>query len=156
MSESEIVITRTFAAPRALVWQAFTDAEHMKRWFAPKTFTTPFGEVDARPGGVMRFCMRAPDGKEFWGRGVYQEVVEHERLSYLDAFTDPEGNVVDPSYYGISSEHPREALVTITFEEVEGGTRVTLRHALPAAVTERDGAQQGWTEMFDKLGELLQ
>ena len=151
----EIVITRVFDAPRELVFRAFTDAEHLKRWFSPKTFTTAFAEADARPGGIFRYCMRAPDGKEFWGCGAYRELVEPERIVYVDSFTDPDGNVVDATYYGMGADHPVESLVTITFEEQDGGTKVTLRHALGIHVPERTGAIQGWTEMLEKLAELL-
>lgn len=152
---NEIVITRVFDAPREMVFRAFTDAEQMKQWFAPKAFTTPFCEVDARPGGSMRCCLRSPEGKEFWGRGIYQEVVPPERIVYLDSFADADGNFVEPSYYGMSAEHPAETLVTITFEELGGRTRVTLRHALGTHVPERAGAEQGWTEMLEKLGEFV-
>ena len=152
---NEVVVTRVFDAPREMVFRAFTEAGQMQQWFAPKGFTTPFCEVDARPGGLMRCCLRSPEGKEYWGRGIYQEVVPPERIVYLDAFTDPEGNLVAPTYYGMSADHPGEALVTITFDDLGGRTRVTLRHAIGAHVPERAGTEQGWTEMLEKLGEYV-
>ncbi len=153
--ESEIVITRVFDAPRDLVFKAWTEPERLMRWWGPKGFTTPFCRVDLRPGGVFHYCMRSPEGRDFWGRGVYVEVVQPERIVYIDSFADEEGNPVEPTRYGMSPAHPRETLVTVTFTEHEGKTMVTLQHAIPASVPERSGAQQGWTEMLDRLAKEL-
>ncbi len=150
-----VVITRIFDAPRELVFKAWTEPEHLMRWWAPKDFTTPFCEVDLRPGGVFHFCMRSPEGLEFWGRGVYREVVELERIVYTDSFADEKGDPVEPARYGMSPNYPSETLVTVTFTEHEGKTKVTLRHAVLESVPERAGIQQGWSEMFDRLAEEL-
>ncbi|HUP50171.1 MAG TPA: SRPBCC domain-containing protein [Thermoanaerobaculia bacterium] len=149
------MLTRRFDAPPETVFDAWTQPEHLMRWFAPKGFTTPFCTVDLRVGGLFHFCMRSPDGTEFWARGVYREVVRPERLVYLDSFADEQGNIAEPARYGMSAAHPRETLVTVTFHAENGGTEVTLVHAVPATVPERSGARQGWSEMFDRLGEEL-
>ena len=155
VGESEIVITRVFNAPRDLVFKAWTEPERLMRWWGPKGFTTPSCQVDLRPGGTFLYCMRSPEGRDIWGRGVYLEVVAPERIVYTDTFADEEGNPVEPTQYGMSPAHPRETLVTVTFTEHEGKTKVTLRHAMAAAVPERAGTQQGWTEMMDRLAEDL-
>jgi uncharacterized protein YndB with AHSA1/START domain len=151
----ELVVTRVFDAPRELVFDAWTRPEHLQRWWAPKGCTTPYCKVDLRPGGIFHFCMRLPEGREIWGRGVFKEVVRPERIVYVDSFADEQGNPVPPSRYGMSTEHPSETLVTITFKEQGAGTRLTLRHAFPDHVPERDATRQGWTEMLDRLAELL-
>jgi uncharacterized protein YndB with AHSA1/START domain len=151
----ELVITRMFDAPRALVFKAWTEPERLMRWWAPKGFTTPFCKVDLRPGGVFHYCMRSPEGQDIWGIGVYREIVEPERIVYTDAFADAEGNPVPPAHYGMSSSHPPETLVTVTFAEHEGKTTLTLRHSILESVEEREGTQQGWTEMLDRLAEEL-
>lgn len=154
-ADQALVITRVIDAPRSLVFEAWTKPEHLVRWWGPKGFTTPFCKVDFRPGGVFHYCMRSPEGRDIWGIGVYREIVEPERIVYTDAFSDAEGNRVPPSHYGMSSGHPPESLVTVTFAEQEGKTKLTLRHSLPESVEERKGAEQGWNEMLDRLAEDL-
>ncbi|MBI3993768.1 MAG: SRPBCC domain-containing protein [Candidatus Lambdaproteobacteria bacterium] len=154
-SASEIVITRVFDAPRALVFKAWTEPAHLKRWWAPEGFTTPHYTVDLRPGGRMHYCMRSPEGSDYWGLGTFREIVVPERLVYIDSFADAQGNPVPPAHYGISASHPAETLVTVTFTERAGRTTLTLRYAVPATVPERDMAAQGWNQMLDKLAGLL-
>lgn len=150
-----IVVTRTFDAPRDLVFRAWTRPDQLKKWWGPHGFTTPAVTVDLRPGGLFRYCMRSPEGREFWGSGRFREVVPPERLVYVDAFTDEHGNVVEPTHYGFSASHPRESLVTVTFTDRGGRTTVTLRHEMPAATPERSGAGEGWSEMLERLAGLL-
>ncbi|HEX2836254.1 MAG TPA: SRPBCC domain-containing protein [Thermoanaerobaculia bacterium] len=150
-----IVVSRSFDAPRALVFEVFTQPEHLQQWFAPKNFTVPYCTVDLRPGGIFHFCMRAPDGREFWSRGVFQEIVVPELLVYVDSFSDAQGNLVPPSAYGLSESHPAESEVRITFEQRGEETVVTLRHELSERVKERSDAQQGWMEMFERAADVV-
>jgi len=155
LSEQDLLITRTFDAPRELVWKAWTDPEQVKRWWGPKNFTAPFCKIDLRVGGVFLYCMRSPDGKDYWGTGVYREIIKPERTVCTDSFADQEGNVVPATHYGMSADFPLEMLVTVTFEEHEGKTKLTLIHVGIPAGADRDGAKQGWSESFDKLAEHL-
>jgi Uncharacterized conserved protein len=89
-TESELVITRTFDAPRELVWKAWT--EDMDKWSAPPQFTMPVSEGDVRPGGKWRACMKnRQDGTELWLGGVYREVVKPEKLVFTHAWDGPDG-----------------------------------------------------------------
>lgn len=99
--------------------------------------------------------MRSPEGQDFWSTGIYREIIENERIVSTDSFSDPEGNPVPASYYGMSGEWPQELLVTITFEELDGGTKLTLRHSGIPAGEMRDMTKEGWNESFDKLNVLL-
>jgi len=154
-TERELVIERVFDAPRELVWKAWTEPEHFERWWGPKGFTTPFCKIDLRVGGTFLYCMRSPEGKDYWGTGVYREIVPRERIVCTDSFADEKGNVVPATHYGMNSDMPLEMLVTVTFEEHEGKTKLTLRHAGIPAGADREGANQGWSESFDKLAEYL-
>lgn len=153
--ERELVITRVFDAPRELVWKAWTEPERTKKWWGPKGFTSPVSKIDLRVGGKHLNCMRSPEGKDYWSTGVYREIVAPERLVMTDSFADAEGNVVPATYYGMSADFPLELQVTVTFEEHEGKTKMTLRHVgIPAGeMSELTGA--GWNESFDKLAESL-
>jgi uncharacterized protein YndB with AHSA1/START domain len=152
----QVLITRVFDAPRESVFKAWTDCERLTRWWGPKGFTTPFCKIDPRPGGVFHYCMRSPEGRDYCGKGVYHEIAEPERIVCTDSFADAEGNVVPATYYGMSADYPLEMLVTVTLEEIEGKTRLTLQHALGSVpASERDMCQQGWSESLDKLaGDL--
>jgi len=154
--KNELVITRIFDAPPERVWKALTDPREMKQWWGPKGFTAPFISVDLRVGGVFRYCMRSPEGKDYWGTGVYREIVPGKRIVYTDSFADEKGNVVPATYYGMSADLPLEMLVTLTFEKEKGQTKVTLQHAGMPAGPDLEGATQGWNEMFDKLVKHLE
>ncbi|HLO14378.1 MAG TPA: SRPBCC domain-containing protein [Anaerolineales bacterium] len=154
-TRQEIIITRIFDAPRELIWKAWTDPEHFKQWWGPKDFTVPFCEIDLHVGGRYLNCMRSPNGKDYWSTGVYREIVPLERIVCTDSFSDPEGNIVPATYYEMSADFPLEMLVTVTFEDYEGQTKMTLKHTnLPAGeMSEQTGA--GWNESFDKLAKSL-
>ena len=154
-SDREIIIARIFDAPRELVWRAWTDPRIVKRWWGPKGFTTPVCEIDLQIGGRYLYCMRSPEGKDYWGTGVYREIVPLERVISTDSFADEKGNVVPATHYGMSADFPLEMLVTVKFEESEGKTRVTLHHLGIPPGADSDGARQGWNESLDKLAEAL-
>jgi uncharacterized protein YndB with AHSA1/START domain len=155
-ADQEIVITRAFDAPRDLVFKAWTEPERVMRWWGPNGFTTPVCKIDLRPGGVFHNCMRSPEGRDFWSKGVYREIVEPERIVCTDFFSDAEGNLVQPTQYGMSPDWPAEALVTVTFAEHDGKTTFTLHHAVGSApASERDQCQAGWTESQDRLAGYL-
>jgi len=163
----ELVITRVFDAPRELVFKAWTEPKRLMRWWGPKGFTSPVCKIDLRPGGVFLNCMRSPDGKDYWSQGVYREIVKPERIVCTDTFADEKGNPVSPRQYGMSADEkgnpvsprqygmspdwPDEALITVTFTEHAGKTRLTLQHSPLNPGPDRDMCQQGWNESLDKL-----
>jgi uncharacterized protein YndB with AHSA1/START domain len=118
----EIVLTRTLAAPRALVFTTWTDPVHVGRWWGPDGFTTTIHEMDVRPGGLWRYTMHGPDGTDYPNRILYAEVVAPERLVY-DHDGDPQDGQEDPHAFH----------VTVTFEEQGGRTVVTMRSRLASA-----------------------
>lgn len=153
--EHEIVITRIFDAPREHVWKAWTEPDCVKRWWGPKNFTSPFCKIDFRVGGKYLYCMRSPEGQDFWSTGVYREIVPLERFVCTDSFADEKGNVVPATHYGMSADLPLEFQVALTFEEHDGKTKMILRHAGIPEGQMSDLAQAGWNESFDKLAESL-
>jgi uncharacterized protein YndB with AHSA1/START domain len=153
---NELVITRVFDAPLALVWKVWTDPEPFKQWWGPKTFTCPACKIDLRVGGKYITCMRSSEGKDYWTTGVYREIVPMKRIVYTDSFADEKGNVVPASHYGMPGDDwPKEMQVTVTFEDLGSKTEMTLKHfGLPAGKME-DMTGVGWNESFDKLAESL-
>ena len=123
----EVVITRVFDAPRALVWQAWTEPTHLARWWGPKEFTNPVCEVDLRPGGALRIVMRGPDGVEYPMGGVFHEIAEPERLVYSSSALEDE-----------AGEPQLEVLTTVTFAERNRRTELTMRAVVVKAGPEAD------------------
>ncbi len=152
----ELVITRVFDAPRELVWKAWTDPEHVMRWWGPKGYTSPVCKIDFRVGGKYLFCMRSPEGKDYWSTGTYREIIPPEKIVVTDSFADSEGNVVPASEYGMPGEFPLELQVTVTFEDLgDGKTKMTLRHVGLPEGQMGEMAADGWNQSFDKLAESL-
>ena len=149
------VVERVFEAPREVVFEAWTEPERLKRWWGPKGFTTPFCAVDLREGGVFLYCMRSPEGRDFWGRGVFRDIVVPERLVFVMSFADAEGNAVAATCYGLDPDWPLERLRTVTFEELAGATRVAVRDEGVPPGPDGDDTRRGWAEMLDGLAEYL-
>jgi uncharacterized protein YndB with AHSA1/START domain len=118
VGEQEIVLERQFDAPRTLMFQVFTQAEHLKRWWAPQPYTIPVCTIDLRPGGIWHYCMRSPEGQDHWARSVYNEIVPPEKLVYTSTFADEQANPVAGM-----PEH----LTTVAFTEEAHKTHVTAR-----------------------------
>lgn len=142
-SDREIAMTRTFDAPRELVWEAFTNPEHIPHWFGYRDWTLPVCDVDLRPGGRWRYVMRGPDGQEVGLGGEYREVVRPELLVSTESFDD----------------YPGDSVNTLTL--VEEGGRTTLRCVSVYDSEEtRDGVlasgmQDGAAVTYERLAEVV-
>lgn len=142
-----IVITRMYAAPPSVVFKAWTDPIELAQWWGPKGFTNSVCEIDPRVGGRWRIVMRAPDGAEYPCGGVYREIVEPNRLVFTNVAVDKNGQAII------------NGLTTVEFEEVGGGTKLTLRTAGTAlvqyAAAYLKGMDAGWSQSLDRLAEQL-
>ncbi len=154
------VITRTFDAPRERVWNAFTEADHLKHWWGPKGFAMQTIKLDLRPGGVFHYMMRSPEGREMGGKFVYREIVPPERMTFVVSFADEAGNIVRHPF---SPTWPLEVLNTLILAEHEGQTKLTIS-AGPINATEEEretfaaghaSMQKGFGGTFDQLAEYL-
>jgi uncharacterized protein YndB with AHSA1/START domain len=144
----DLVLERVVDVPRTLVWQAWTRAEHVKKWFAPAPWTIAECEIDLRPGGVFRTVMRSPEGESFPGAGCILDVVENERLVWTDA--------LGPGWRPAESPF---MTVVVTFEDRGAGTRYTARamHRSPddRKKHEEMGFVDGFGKCFDQLLALV-
>jgi uncharacterized protein YndB with AHSA1/START domain len=159
----EIVLTRLLAAPRPLVWTAWTDPAHFSRWFGPPSIAVTGCSIDARRGGIIRFCHEATDGSlRVDVHGVFEEVIEPERLVMLLGFVDGAGN---PAAHPLIPDWPLHAQLRTIVTLAESGTKtlLTVRQlVVPAdAATsagvkrERRMAREGWELTLDRLGHML-
>ena len=152
-----LVLEREFDAPRTLVFQMFKDCEHLKHWWGPRGWELPVCRMDFRPGGTWLYAMKCTDetqgefyGMEAWGKAVYHEISEPERIVYTDYFADSEGNV--------NEDLPASDTV-LEFVDLAGRTRLVSRTEYATAealkqVTDM-GMLQGITETWDRLEERL-
>jgi uncharacterized protein YndB with AHSA1/START domain len=152
----EFKISRIFDQPREKVWTAWTEPEHVRGWWGPRGFTAPFIMIDFTVGGDYLYDMRSQDGKDFWNTGTFKEIVPMERISLTDSFSDDKGNIVPATYYGMS-EFPLESMLTVTFEDDQGKTKLTLTYGDVSEVSEADlkNMAQGWNDTLDKLVEYM-
>jgi uncharacterized protein YndB with AHSA1/START domain len=149
-SDHEFVVERVFNAPRAVVFDAFSKCEHLTRWWGVQGWTLPVCKLDFRPGGTWLYCMRGPQGEESWGKSVYHEIVQPERIVYTDYFSDKDGN---------QNEKAPSPLVTLTFVDLGGKTKLVNRAQYGSAkdleTVLNMGMEDGIGETFDRLDALL-
>ena len=139
---AELVMKREVAAPRERVFAAWTDVAKAGHWWAPRGFTTLSCEMDVRPGGAWRRRMRAPDGALITKYGVYREIAAPERLVFT--YNTDGGGIADP-----------ETLVTLTFADLGGRTRLTLRHTLFETDAQASDHEGGWTGCLERLATFI-
>lgn len=154
--EQPVTITRTFDAPLAAVWKAWTNPDQVMRWWGPTNVTSPAARIDFRVGGKYNFCMHMPDGQDLWSGGTYLEIEPMKRIVFTDSFTDAEGSIVSASVHGITEDLPLEFKVVLTFEEHDGKTTMTLQHYGLGDGEMAEMTVIGWTQSFDKLAASLQ
>ena len=154
-------ITRVFDAPRDRVWKSWTEAERLKQWWGPKGFVVTHCTVDLRPGGIMHYCLRMPDGNQMWGKFVYREIVKPERLVSVNSFSDKDGGT---TVHPMSPAWPREMLSTVTFEAQGGKTKVAVQWVPLDTSTDlerktfdegRESMKMGWTGTMEQFAEYL-
>jgi uncharacterized protein YndB with AHSA1/START domain len=132
-------LSRVFDAPRSLVLEAWSKAEHLSKWFAPKPLIISKCELEFRSGGKLVFTMRTPDGVEFPFTGKFEEVVHDERVVFTGIIHD------DNTCYTV-----------VTFEDAPGNkTKMSVRQTYGFASDPTRGAKQGWTSTLDNLAEHL-
>lgn len=158
-TNAEFIVSRTFDAPRSLVWQAWTDANHLAKWWGPAIFENEVVSLDFRPGGTFHYKMTTPNGA-MWGKFVYQEIDEPEKLVYVSSFSDENAGITRAPF---ADNFPLEVLSTIIFEEQDGKTTLTLR-GVPINASDEEVAffasmnesmQGGWGGTLDQLAAHL-
>lgn len=154
-ARNAIVIVREFDAPRALVWQAWTEKEHIEQWFGPKGFDTRVDHLEFRPGGEIHHTMIGPDGTEYPSKGTFLEIDAPHKLVSTDEFG--EGSEKIAAFKDVKL--PEAMVTTVEFEDLGERCRITLTISHP---TEEDrkrheemGVLEGWNSTFDCLVDYL-
>jgi uncharacterized protein YndB with AHSA1/START domain len=159
--DRELVLIRSFDAPRKLVYKVWTDPKHIANWWGPAVFTIPVCEIDLRPGGSYRYVMRSPDGMDFPVSGKFMEIVTNKRIVYSDdSFEQKEmwemliGKTVNNVDFSTI-----QSIITVTFEDDGDGTKLTLitrfvSNQVRDAMLKLQMAE-GWTQSLEKFATEL-
>lgn len=160
--EQELIITRTFNAPRELVFNVWTQPEHLIKWWGPKGMTTRLHKFDLAKGGIFHYSMELGDGKGmWWGKMRYDRVDPHEYLDFIISFSDENaGTTVHP----LSATWPLEILNKIQFTENDNKTTIHMRgYPINASDVEcqtffdnEKNVEAGTKSMLDVLEEYLE
>lgn len=154
-SNKELFITHLFDAPREAVFQAWTDAEQLKHWYAPDGCTIEFKTIDVTQGGGFHSCVHDPIHGDCWIKGKYITVLPPEKLVFTMVLSDPDGNSVTSVKAGKPEDWPEETVTTVTFEAVGEQTRISVHQTVSEEEAKKTGAYQSWIKMFNRLNLLL-
>jgi uncharacterized protein YndB with AHSA1/START domain len=137
IADDELLITREFDAPLALVWRLWEDVEQARRWYGPEGFAVLDLDIDFRPGGAWRCHMHSDAYGHSWSSGHYREIERHRRIVHTFAWEQGSGETT-------------ETLVTVTFEQRDGRTIQHFHQTSFSSVDYRDGHVAGWNSQFNK------
>jgi uncharacterized protein YndB with AHSA1/START domain len=160
---NDFVISRVLDAPRDLVWRCFTQVERLKQWWGPKGVKIARASVDFRVGGSFHYAMQPPSGDIMWGKMTYREIAPHDRIEFINSFSDEAGGV---TRHPMAPGWPMQMLSTFIFEDMPGGkTKFTVRwspyEATPDEQATFDSDQSlvsmtnGWSGTLEKLEAYL-
>lgn len=159
-ASADFVITRTFDAPRELVYQTMTATEHLQKWWGPQGCTIEVVSNNPVPGGVFHYCMHFGPGVAMYGRFDYRELTPVERIVFVNGFADAAGKRIA---YAMSPTWPLEVLNTVTLSEQDGKTHMHLRSspinadqiAIDTFKAGHASMQQGFGGMYDVYDQYL-
>lgn len=161
MQSKPFIISREFAAPREVVWKAWTERAQFEQWFGPKGMKTEMLKFDLRPGGLTHYTQTTPDGTVLWGKAVYREVVPPTKLVWINSFSDKDAGITRHPFS--KDPWPLQLLTVVTFAEKTGKTTVTVNWLPYEAEADerrvfeamRESMKMGWGGTFDQLGTHL-
>lgn len=153
--DKELLITHLFDAPIGVVFEAWTDPEKLKCWYAPDGCTIAYKAIEVKEGGHFHSCVHDPVHGDCWIIGTYLEIVPSEKLVFTMQLSNENGDRTDASTAGKSAEWPAEILTTVTFESKGDQTKATVHQTVSEEEAKKTGAYQSWIKMFNKLNHQL-
>lgn|SRR5262249_39761426 len=156
VKKKDLVVTRIFDAPVERVWKAWSDPEHVKRWWGPNGFTSPVARIDFREGGTSLVCMRSPDNHDFYNTWSYRKIVPNRLIEFVLDWADKDGNRVDPIQMGLPPGMPRDVRHVITFKAVAGNkTEMTVTEYGYTSDEVMNLSRAGLEECLDKMAAIF-
>jgi len=156
--KEDLVVSRVLDAPVEQVWKAWTDPDHVRRWWGPKYYTSPSCKIDLREGGKYVFCMRAPEdqgGQDSYTAGTYTKIVPMQRLEFTQGLADKDGNPIDPAQLGMPPDFPSVIRTTVAFKAKGNMTELTITEFDWPVSQMYVYSYAGMQQSMDKLGESL-
>lgn len=157
-----LILTRSLDAPRELVFKAWTEPEHLAKWWGPAGMEIRVLRFDLRPGGIFHYAMQPKNGAEMYGRMAYREIAAPERIVWVNSFADAAGNVAQSPYFA-ANQFPLEIHNVLTLSEQAGKTILTIRgRPINAGEGEVEfyksmfpSMEKGFGGTFEQLAEYL-
>jgi len=153
--DKELLISHLFDASIDEVFEAWTDPEKLKRWYAPDGCTLTYKSIEVKQGGQFHYHIHHLLHGGAWVIGTYLEILPPEKLVFTMRFTNENGDTTDGLAAGMSAQWPGEILTTVTFESIGNQTKATIHETVSEAEARKTGAYSGWIMMFNKLNKLL-
>lgn len=149
--EDHVFIEETFDACPERVFNAWTDPQKLIQWYAPEGCTIFFKKIEVETGGKFHSCISNPQFGDCWCIGEYKEVVPYSKLVFTMINADENGDPVNPIEIGMDPDWPGETLVTVTFSDENGRTKLQLRQTVSQQLAKKTGAYPSWIQMLNNL-----
>ncbi len=154
-NNNEVFIEKTFNASPEKVFSAWTDPEKLMKWYAPDDCTIHFKKIKIETGGQFHSCISNPQFGDCWCIGEYKEVLPHTRIVFTLINADENGKPIIPADIGMDPDWPGKTLVTVTFTEENGKTKLQLRQTVSQELAKKTGAYPSWLQMLNKMQTMI-
>ena len=160
-ANQELQIMRTFDVPKDTLFDMWTQPNHLKHWWAPTGFTVEIASIELEPGCTFHYSQTSADGQTLWGKFVFREIENPNRLVFVNSFSDEMAKTVRAPFH---PNWPLEILNKLIFTESKGKTTLMMQ-GIPISASEEEqalfrasheGIKQGFTGTFDKLESYLE
>ena len=151
VKKRDLIVTRIFNAPLEFVWKAWTEPEHVMRWWGPNYFTSPTCEIDFREGGTSLVCMRSPEGQDFYSTWTYRKIVPLQQIEFIQNLAGKDGRRVDPVKMGLRPDFPQDMRTVVTFKAVGDQTELTITEYDLPDTQMFEYAELGLNQSLDKM-----
>ncbi|UKJ08537.1 SRPBCC family protein [Solitalea lacus] len=155
VNNNEVFIEETFNASSERVFKAWIDPELLMKWYAPDGCSIHFKRIEIETGGKFHSCISNPQFGDCWCIGEYIEIVQNKKIVFTLINADENGNQINPVSIGMDPEWPGETLVTVTFIEENGKTKLQLRQTVLQELAKKTGAYPSWLQMLNKMRVLV-
>jgi uncharacterized protein YndB with AHSA1/START domain len=155
ITTNEVFIEEVFNASIERVFSAWTDLDKLMQWYAPDGCTFFIKTMDIKPGGQFHTCISNPQHGDCWCIGEYKEILPNKKIVFTLVNADEEGNPINPVKIGMDPDWPGNTLVTVTFAEENGQTKLQLRQTVSQELAKKTGAYPSWLQMLSKMRIML-
>ena len=154
-TDKELLLSHVFNAPIAEVFDAWTNPDKLRLWYAPDGCSITYKRIEVTPGGQFHSCIHDPHHGDCWIIGTYLEITPPEKLVFTMQLSNESGQRIEAPEAGKSEAWPAEILTTVTFEAIGDQTKATIHQTVSEAEAKKTGAYQSWIKMCNRLNQLV-